>query len=623
MVIKAFRISIVASTFIWLLGSFTCEAAVYYWDGHGQSNDKGFLIDDPQNWGGNDPAVQSICGWSAGNWAVSLNGDFTAARTGIESEGSHVTFDLSPYAFTTKSNFLMARSNQSALLKSGTIIFSKFYCPGKVTCTNDHFVVDGASSRMKFSTFYNCAGSDSSFRVCNGATLEKASAGALPLFFDETIGAATNNRFVVSNATVRNISSMALKGGSGNALEIWNAAFLDADGNAVEPKLSISGGVSNRIDLAGRKMLFESLNTIDSVICVRSASDIVVKGDAHWTIFGDSTTNCLLEVVEGSHVVHTNYNREIQIGSANETACGNRICVSGTGSMLGYNGAVVVGKKGGCSGLLVEDGGDVRYFTGEGGGGGVVYVGQGPSTGNWLRVSGNTSKFAPSSLSLGTDTNGMSNTATFDNGAVAMLSRTIASRVGYWKTETDDPGKGYDKTWSCSNRLEILGGAVVTQLVANVDFNFAGHDNFLVLSNGTLAVGRHLQMPFASAFEAEYARDMHIVVKGERSRIAAGGDIVFSRNTDFDVTIPAGGFDSPLFQAAGEVSFLGVGTLKCSNPGLFRGRVVLAEGGRGISVDASSLATMGGSLPAGMHLSVEGSRLVLAISRAGLNLSFR
>ena len=409
---------------------FPAFGRVYYFSGNGATNERGYLISDKANWqdlASMPPADSDILGLrnvSGKTCVLSLNADLTIGRWSVEdNNGKNLAFDFSPYTFEA-TGVCSGGSNQGNLLtlKSGVLKCVTLNVPHSGAMRDNVFIAKGVNSSVLVKTFGMTKGTNNVFCVCDGAAFGnyRDASQDLKLFNDASIE-SYRNVFCVSNATVRNYKTIQLNGGRENTVRLENVTFLDLSNAAMTPGFSFADGQNNVLELIRQ--------------------DVVVESNADLAIFGNNTIGCKVQIAGGASLMHTNWNKQVQVGANSTTAISNFVHVTGAGSTLGYNGAIILGKHyAPYSGLLVEDGGVVKYVQSSGGGGGTTYIGQGASHGNWVRVEGAGSVFAPANVTMGcgdkADTTlgvayGNENKLTISRGATATVS---ALQVGFFNS---------------------------------------------------------------------------------------------------------------------------------------------------------------------------------------------
>lgn len=610
--------------------------AVYRFTGNGSTNARGYLISDPANWGlAEITSDTQILGLQNGGTAaspkkcvLSLNDNLTVARWSVECSNNHdLAFDLGPYTFEGTGICIGPNYTNTRLeLKSGTLKCAQFNVPNNDASKDNLFYAHGTDSALLVGTLNFVKCSNNAFVVADGATLANYQDTAQTLkLFTGTVQ-SYRNVFCVSNATVRNYATITLGGGLENTVRFENVAFQDSAQRVCVPYFEFNGGTSNRLELVNQRILHTGVNggspfvmksTSFGRVVMSERSEIVVTNASNISFFNANAIGCSFEITDGSSLMHTNWNKQVQVGGDSANAVSNLVRVAGAGSKLGYNGAIIVAMNySPCSGLLIEDGGSVSWVSGAGGGAGTTYISQGASHHNWVRVTGKGSTFTPSGVAIGCTDGDGSNWGSFNslvvaNGASASVGLL---RMGYFNTTKQSSLT----TQACSNSVEVLNGATYAGTYAY----YTGHDNFLVVSNATMTLSNDLEMPRMDVFEEAYAKDMHVVLGGTNVQIAATGKMKFDRNTDFTLSVPTVGMTQPVLKAKGNVTFANCGSLTVDWPASRKDDVVLAQTEGTLSVDSASLTAMRATLPSNLRLKVVGKSMVLGL-RPGLMLIFR
>ena len=610
------------------------RGAVHYFSGRGASNERGYLISDPVNWGLQEiTSTTEILGLQnsgAKKCILSLDGDLNIGRWSVECvNNKDIVFDFSPYTLYGSGNCAGAsRYGNKLLLKSGTLKCGTLSVPNSGDGLRENvFLAQGSDSHVLVNVFNMTKGTNNIFCVCENALLECYNAAPQTLtLFNSASPLSYHNVFCISNATVRNYKTFSLAGGLENTVRFEDVAFQDSAQRVCAPYFEFNGGISNRLELVNQRILHTGVNG-DSPLGMKSTSfgrvvmskhsEIIVTNASNVSFFNANAVGCSFEITEGSSLMHTNWNKQVQVGGDSANAVSNVVRVAGTGSKLGYNGALIVAmNNSSCSGLLIEDGGSVSWVSSAGGGSGATYISQGASHHNWVHVTGKGSTFTPSGVAIGCTDGDGSNWGRFNSFVVT--DEAIVSvgrlRMGYFNTTKQSSLT----TQACSNRVEVLNGGMYAGTYAY----YAGHDNFLVVSNATMKLSNDLEMPRTDAFEEAYAKDMHVVLGGTNAQIAATGKMKFDRNTDFTLSVPVVGMTQPLLKATGNITFANCGSLTVDWPAEREADVVLAQTEGTLSVDSASLTAMRANLPSKLRLKVIGKSIVLGL-RPGLTLIFR
>lgn len=599
---------------------------VYYFSGNGASNERGFLISDPANWENlaeitPTTEILGLRNSATKKCVLSLDDDLSIKRWSVECvDNQDMVFDFSPYALNASGTCSGAsRSGNRLLLKSGTLKCGTLNVPHSGAMRDNAFVAQGLSSSVAVGTFGMAKGTNNTFCICESASFVnyKDSPQVLNLFNDAAC-LSYRNVFCVSNATVRNYKTFCLAGGLENTVRFENVTFQDASESVCVPFFEFSGGRSNALEIANQRIRHTGVNGASPIgmkstsfgrVVLSRQSEIVITNNASVGFFGADTDRCSIEITDGSSLMHTNWNQQVQVGKDEATAIGNFVRVSGTGSKLGYSGGLIVGKHGApCSGLLIEAGGTVARVKGPGGGNGNTFIGQGASQENWVRVTGSGSMFSPYAVTIGcgdsADSQGRFsgdfNSFVVTDGATANL---VALQVGFFNAEK----VGSQQTTATSNRVEVLNGATY----AGQGVDYAGCHNFLIVSNASMTLTKDLNMPRTDVFAEAHARDMHVVLGGASVQIAAEGKMTFDRNTDFTLTVPKVGMMQPLLKAKGDITFAHCGSLVVDWPKDRDEPVILAQSQGTLSIDDVTLASMQSGLSPDLKLKVTGQSIEL------------
>lgn len=570
--------------------SFVAEAV--YWSGGGISNDKGKLLEDKANWNNSEPSTQSSLGFKKNSVSVSLDSDKTLPRFFFEA-GGDVKFDLAPYVLTVETTgvpFKTTQRNATVTLKSGTIDCGEksiaFDNAGSSNyCTNNTIVVTGSSAVLSaggisFDYSTNCC-----FRAENGATVN------VPVF--SVMGA--KNTISLYGVGFPQAVPMTVDGVSGNTLALTNVSLSGSVGGC--DGLGVRAGEMQRIILSGNTTAWSK---------------------EQWSPFSGTARNSVFEILDGAVFARTNANAWTSTDNNNSKCSGNTMRIAGTGSMLLYDAYVQCGGYADSTTFIVEDGGLVSW-TGKNSGN--FQVGAYDVTNTELRVRSG-GKLEVKALSISQRSGSLNRVSI--SGTDSSVECSSACFVGM---ATDR--QPVEKTPAAGTN--VLAVADSGSLKASF-LTFAGSENILALTNGTISVSSCFSSTDKTAIAIPdpnfYGTDTtattpsvnnHVMIGGSRSLLestAAGRHISFAQNTDFTFAIPSSGYECAPIKSAGDITFANCGAVHVDATAFIAAggkAVVLAEAEGTLSVDSASLANFNSSLPSGWKIRVrQGNQLVLS-----------
>ena len=416
-----------------------------------------------------------------------------------------------------------------------------------VTGTN----ADGTASYLSdaMDLFVGYAGSSNAMTIKGGGQVGSANGW---------IGygnSASSNSVLVSDAgSLWHVTGDLFIGGdgSGNSLVISNGSLVSVIGSTNGVVIGLNSESSNNSVL----VTGTDGNGNASTLSIATGYDLVV-GCA-----GSSNT---LTINCGALVASDNG----WIGCSN-TAAGNSVLVSGSGSLWTNNGDLYVGANGSANMLVIQNGGQV-YVNGATNGAVIGYGSN--ASGNSVLVNGG-------SLNIGADTNGgyanadlfigyngKSNSLVLSNGGqVYVTGATIGTVIGYGSNSSGNQVlvSGSDSSGSASS-LNVGGDKYGVFYNEDLYIGYYGGSNSLVISNGGQVGVSGAQYGTVIGFDSNSTGNS-VLVTGAGSTLTNKADLTIGYAGTGTLTVASGGTvfsDSSIIIAAtnGAVGTLNVGML--------------------------------------------------------------
>lgn len=594
-------------------------------------------------------------------------------KVGRESTATNFTFVVDGAAARLEADKVDFAGNYNTLrIENGGLGIAE-----EVTFANasNRLVVTGAGSSLTVKTALSPGngGTGNTVTVADGAT---ATVRNLNLVTGTGNGVVIGNGAVMTASGSVNLGSGKSNGqyirvtGEGSVLKrqtagsvtvgasIWakNAVLEVCDGGMIENFTGLNlGGGNATSGNSGHLLAFRGSKTSVS-LPLASTLNVGVG-----TVVENGGCNCRVEVTDGATLTLAGSDRSknrawiATVAGAHD----NGVLVSGAGSKLiaDTSGAWLIGQNGYCNTLRVTDGGFLQTGNGLTAGQGdnttskanenaivvdhngvlvangclnVGYGSLGKACSNRFEIlSGGIVTNLAGGIRIGSSTNAHYCTFHIDNGFlydsghvyVGLLGRRCRMTLengSVFTNVTGDVRAGADSSDSSpSNVIEVLSGSA---FYTQGSFRLCGVGAALTVSNGTVACGGTLQLPF----DKDTASDPVVTIAGANTAISSTGEILkICRNATLNFIVPATGYAGTVFRS-GKGKTLTVKDLKSVNWSIpdalieQHRTIVLGEPGEGgsLAVDAAALAKLNENLPDNCRVRVSGKKLVL---KAGLN----